>query len=64
MLKAELEVKVEELEKVNEDNIKLAKQAIDKLYPKSFGDVRVENYNKVINLCRLIAGIPEPKEGE
>ena len=64
MLKAELEVKVEELEKVNEDNIKLAKQAIDQLYPKSYGDIRVEHYNKVINLCRLIAGIPEPKEGE
>ena len=64
MLKAELETLVAELEAEKEENIKLAKQAIDQLYPKSFGDVRVEHYNKVINLCRMIAGIPEPKENE
>jgi len=59
MLKAELEKKVEELEaKTKEldaklkDNVKSAKQAIDQLYPKSYGDVRD------------IAGIPEPKENE
>jgi len=64
MLKAELEKKVEELEKKIEDNVKNAKQAIDQLYPKSYGDVRVEHYNKVIGFCRDIAGIPEPKENE
>lgn len=64
MLKAELEALVAELEAEKEENIKLAKQAIDQLYPKSFGDVRVEHYCKVINLCRMIAGIPEPKENE
>ena len=64
MLKAELEAKVKELEAVKEDDIKLAKQAIDQLYPKSYGDVRVEHYIRVIELCRMIAGIPEPKENE
>lgn len=64
MLKVELEALVAELEAEKEENIKLAKQAIDQLYPKSFGDVRVEHYNKVINFCRMIAGIPEPKENE
>ena len=64
MLKAELEKKVKELEEKLEDNVKNAKQAIDQLYPKSFGDVRVQHYNKVIAFCRDIAGIPEPKENE
>ena len=71
MLKAELEKKVEELEaKIKElelkleDNVKSAKQAIDQLYPKSYGDVKVEHYNKVIGFCRDIADIPEPKENE
>ena len=64
MLKAELEKKVKELEAQIEDNIKNAKQAIDQLYPKSYGDVKVEHYNKVIGFCRDIADIPEPKENE
>lgn len=64
MLKAELEAKVKELEEKLEDNVKNAKQAIDQLYPKSYGDILVENYNKVIGFCRDIAGIPEPKEDE
>ena len=64
MLKAELEAKVKELEATKEDDIKLASQAIDQLYPKSYGDVRVQHYNKVIGFCRDIAGIPEPKENE
>jgi len=64
MLKAELEEKVKELEAKIEDNVKNAKQAIDQLYPKSFGDVRNADYCKVINFCRDIAGIPEPKENE
>jgi|TARA_R100000482_G_scaffold115966_1_gene59052 Fe2+ transport system protein B len=64
MLKAELEAKVKELEAQIEDNIKNAKQAISQLYPKSYGDVRVHHYNKVIAHCRDIAGIPEPKENE
>jgi len=64
MLKAELEVKVKELEKAKEDDVKSASQGIDVLYPKSYGDIMVEDYNRVLALLRAIAGITEPKEGE
>mgnify|MGYP003116445410 FL=1 len=53
-----------ELEKYKEDAEKSAKQGIDLLYPKSFGDIRVEDYNKVLGFLRAIAGIPEPKESD
>lgn len=53
-----------ELEKYYEDTKKRAKEGIDVLYPKSYGDIFVEDYNKVLNILREIAGIPEPKEGE
>jgi len=53
-----------DLEQYKEDAEKSAKQAIDFLYPKSYGDIRVEDYNKVLALLRDIAGIPEPKENE
>lgn len=53
-----------ELEKFREDSIKEAKKGIDLLYPKSYGDILVDDYNKVLNILRGIAGIPEPKEGE
>jgi hypothetical protein len=53
-----------ELEKFREDAVKEAKKGIDLLYPKSYGDIFVDDYNKVLNILREIAGIPEPKEGE
>lgn len=54
-----------ELEKYKEDTDKACKQVIDLLYPgKSFGDIRVEDYNRIIALMRGVLGIPEPKENE
>lgn len=53
-----------ELEKFREDSIKNAKRGIDTLYPKSYGDIFVEDYNKVLKILRDIAGVEEPKEKE
>tara|TARA_R100001463_G_scaffold126770_2_gene184609 strand:- start:16837 stop:17013 length:177 start_codon:yes stop_codon:yes gene_type:complete len=54
-----------ELEKYKEDTDKACQLVIDLLYPgKSFGDIRVEDYNKIITLMRGVLGIPEPKEDE
>tara|TARA_R100001510_G_C7649104_1_gene206492 strand:+ start:75 stop:251 length:177 start_codon:yes stop_codon:yes gene_type:complete len=54
-----------ELEKYKKETDKACQAVIDILYPgKSFGDIRVEDYNKIIALMRGVLGIPEPKENE
>ena len=53
-----------ELEKFREDSIKEAKVGMSYLYPKSFGDIRVDDYNKVLDILRKIAGVPVPKESD
>jgi len=53
-----------ELEKYKEDTDKACKQVIDLLYPKSYGDIKVEDYNRILALMRGVLGIPEPKENE
>jgi hypothetical protein len=53
-----------ELEEWKEATEKLAKEGVDLLYPKSYGDILVEDYNKVLSLLREIAGIAEPKEDD
>ena len=53
-----------DLEKFREDSIKEAKKGIDLLYPKSYGDIFVGDYNKVLDILRKIAGVPVPKESD
>jgi len=54
-----------ELEQYKEDTDKACQQVLNLLYPgKSFGDIRVEDYNRIIALMRGVLGIPEPKENE
>ena len=53
-----------ELEEWKQATEKLAKEGADLLYPKSYGDILVEDYNKVLSLLREIAGIAEPKEDD
>lgn len=54
-----------ELEKYKKETDKACQDVIDILYPgKSFGDIRVEDYNKIIAIMRGVLGIPEPKENE
>lgn len=53
-----------DLEKYKEDTDKACKQVIDILYPRSFGDINVDHYNKILALMRGVLGIPEPKENE